>query len=139
MASVTMPSQKLFVSHFSFWCLRTPFFFSYMWSRINENHLRYRYQLNDIQAKSFAFPEMLRVQWLASKLIQPRQCHPGVASNVFRVITYAPTYKNIVARLWSRTSTGVALLPQWLILSSTTAPSKPSCPTRDRASFESCE
>ena len=34
---------------------------------------------------------MLRVQWLASKLIQPRQCHPGVASNVFRIIK--PTYK----------------------------------------------
>ena len=42
----------------------------------------------------FAFPEMLRVQWLASKLIQPRQCHPGVASNVFRIITYVPTYKS---------------------------------------------
>ena len=34
---------------------------------------------------------MLIVQWLASKLIQPRQCHPGVASNVFRIIK--PTYK----------------------------------------------
>ena len=62
-----------------------------MLSKIYENHLHYRYQLTAIKTKSFAFPKMLRVQWLASKLIQPRQCHPGVASNVFRIIK--PTYK----------------------------------------------
>ena len=50
--------------------------------------------INAIWAKSFAFAKRLRVQWLASKLIQPRQCYPGVASNVFRIITYVPTYEN---------------------------------------------